>query len=100
MDNVRNKAIEDCQKVIKRHYTNGTLAHKIAEEMCEEMEKLKEPVVKTKEIWCTDCNHCKKDKNGSGHIILFCDAERTHPVLKTLFKPNCSHFDRRAICNI
>lgn len=39
----RNKAIEDCKEVVRQHWINGTVAHRIAEEIYGDLDKLKEP---------------------------------------------------------
>lgn len=37
----REKAIEECKEVVRRHWINGTVAHRIAEEIYEDLEDLK-----------------------------------------------------------
>lgn len=38
----RTKTIEECKKAIKQHWINGTVALRIAEEICRDLEQLKE----------------------------------------------------------
>lgn len=38
----REKTIEECKEVVRQHWINGTVAHRIAEEIYGDLEKLKE----------------------------------------------------------
>lgn len=38
----RTDAIEECKEVVRQHWINGTVAHRIAEEIYGDLEKLKE----------------------------------------------------------
>lgn len=42
VDDIRAKAIEECKEVVRQHRINGTVAHRIAEEIYGDLEKLKE----------------------------------------------------------
>lgn len=39
---IRDNAIEECKEVVRQHWINGTVAHRIAEEIYGDLEKLKE----------------------------------------------------------
>lgn len=41
-NDIRKNAIEDCKEVVRLHWINGTVAHRIAEEIYGDLEKLKE----------------------------------------------------------
>lgn len=39
---IRDNAIEECKEVVRQHWINGTVAHRIAEEIYGDLEQLKE----------------------------------------------------------
>lgn len=90
--NEKNKTIAICQEVIRKHFRKGTLAHRTAEELFDDLEKLKETEIKNKEVCCTDCKLCSTRKNADGKPILYCSAEHGHHIKKTVFV-QCNHFD-------